>query len=67
MDKRGDIVETVTIDLSSGCKILIYPRVQRVHFIFPFSEPFTMTIKQAEQMCKELAKEMREKQSQCLT
>lgn len=56
-------METVTIDLSSGCKILIYPRMQRVHFIFPYLEPLTMTIKQAEQMCKELAKEMREAQT----
>lgn len=52
-------METVTIDLLSGCKIIIYPRVQRVHFIFPFAEPYTMTIKQAEKMCKELAQEMR--------
>ena len=50
----------ITIDLPSGCKIIIYPWCNKAHFIFPYQPPLTLTLFEAETICRQVAQEKKQ-------
>jgi hypothetical protein len=51
----------ITIDLpDSQSKILIYPAMNKAHFVFPFNPPITLSLLEAEAVCRQVAAEKRQ-------